>query len=353
MAARNDRETGVKGIGKWLVAMCLSCGALAAHASVRDWSRIPEDEAFSAIPQEATAAYRAGDFPRLEAELLEYVSRGARTASGLWVGGFYTDGIETALLDPRPQTAGQWDALERRTLDQTRQYPQSALARLLHAKVLIARAWSIRGRGYANTVPESAWKPFHDGLRRADEYLVQEKQVAGILPEYYVERIGIARGLGRSRSEIDALLEASDRVQPGYYPAYFSVLEYLLPKWHGDALQVEAFARAAVQRTRRTEGDSMYARIYWVASQSQYGSHLFYASDAQWALMRSGFEDVVKRYPDAWNYQNYAHFACEAGDDRTLERLLSQHVQEPILPDAWTGETDYEECGRRVGRLSL
>jgi hypothetical protein len=314
---------------------------------------VPEDEAFSAIPQEAAATYRTGDFTRLEKELMEYVNRQSRTASGLWVGGFYTDGIEAAMLDPRPQTAAQWDALEPRTLERTQQHPRSALARLLHAKVLIARAWAIRGPGYASTVPESAWEPFHEGLRRAEKYLVKEKQVAGTLPEYYVERIGIARGLGQSRSEIDALLEASDRVQPGYYPAYFSVLQYLLPKWHGDAEQVEAFARAAVERTRETEGDSMYARIYWVASQSQYGSSLFYTSAAQWALMRSGFEDVVKRYPDAWNYQNYAHFACEAGDDRTLEKLLSHHVQAPILPDAWIGEASYEECGRRVGRLAL
>ena len=69
--------------------------------------------------------------------------------------------------------------------------------------------------------------------------------------------------------------------------------------------------------------------------------------------MKAGFEDVVARYPDQWNYQNYAHFTCQAGDSKTLDALLSRHVHEPILAAAWSGSASYDACGRLVGRLTL
>jgi hypothetical protein len=284
--------------------------------------------------------------------MTQYVHDSTRTSSGLWVSGLYSSGVDAALLSPRPRTNEEWDALERRTLEWARQRPASALARLAHAEVLVSRAWQIRGGGYANTVPDDAWKPFHAGLRRADAYLQKERAIAATVPEYYLNRAQIARGLGKPRRDIDALLEECDSHFPAYYPLYFAVLEYLLPKWHGDAREIERFARAAVMRTQGSEGDSMYARIYWYASQSAYKNSLFFATNAQWELMKAGFEDVVARYPDQWNYQNYAHFACQAGDSKTLDTLLSRHVREPILAAAWSGQASYEACGRLVGRLT-
>jgi hypothetical protein len=69
--------------------------------------------------------------------------------------------------------------------------------------------------------------------------------------------------------------------------------------------------------------------------------------------MKTGFEDVVARYPDQWNYQNYAHFACQAGDSKTLDQLLSRHVRRPIIAEAWSGPVTFEECERLAGRLNL
>jgi hypothetical protein len=335
----------------WLVgAMCM--GAM-QNLQALDWSGMPELEARAGIQKMAEATYRSGDEAELDKRMAEFVRNSSRTSSGLWVSGLYYLGVESTVVRPRPQTDAAWDALERKTLAWTQRRPASAIARLVHAKVIVDRAWQIRGGGYASTVPGTAWKPFHDGLRRAEAYLKHEKAVAGTVPEYYLALMTIAKGLSKPRSDVDALLEECDRTHPAYYPVYFAVLDYLLPKWHGDAREIELFARAAVLRTQQKEGDSMYARIYWYAAQADFEDNLFWATNAQWELMKSGFDDVVARYPDQWNYQNYAHFACEAGDARTLTRLLSRHVHPPIFGEAWSGQVGFEDCERLAGRLSL
>jgi len=318
-----------------------------------EWSGMSELEARASIEKMAEETYRSGQLEELDKRMAQFVHDSTRTSSGLWVSGIYYSAVETAVERPRPQTDEAWDALERQTLAWAQRRPASAVARLVHAGVIVDRAWQVRGGGYASTVPDSAWAPFHEGLRRAEAYLQQEKAIAGTVPEYFLSLLTIAKGLGKPRSDIDALLEECDRAHPAYYPAYFAVLDYLLPKWHGDAREIELFARAAVLRTRQSEGDSMYARIYWYAAQADFEDSLFWASNAQWELMKDGFDDVVARYPDQWNYQNYAHFACEAGDTRTLAGLLSRHVSPPIFGAAWSGQVGFEDCERLAGRLSL
>lgn len=56
---------------------------------------------------------------------------------------------------------------------------------------------------------------------------------------------------------------------------YFNAVDFLLPKWHGSNEAIEAFARKSVKTTAEQDGQGMYARIYWYASQTNYGMRLF------------------------------------------------------------------------------
>lgn len=94
----------------------------------------------------------------------------------------------------------------------------------------------------------------------------------------------------------------------------------------------------------------MYARIYWAAAQDQFHENLFAQSSASWDRMRAGFDDVIARYPDQWNLQNYASFACEANDEETLKKLF-ERIREPSLDEAWRSHERYLACGRRVGKF--
>ena len=54
-------------------------------------------------------------------------------------------------------------------------------------------------------------------------------------------------------------------------------------------------------------------------------------------------DDLVARYPDQWNYNRYARFACRAGDRDTAQAVLAK-IAYP-LPGAWYDEPDrYARC---------
>lgn len=319
---------------------------VAALAGASEPATLPEPGAYVAVRRESSDLFLAKDYKALDARMAQYVAQNTRTGSGRWASGFFLEGILDGVGEPQDaydDSIAWWDRLEKRVRGWADERPDSALARLTLAQVMVSRAWHIRGSGYASTVPASAWKPFREQLMRAQRYLESESKVASRYPEYYSSKLFIAKALGSDRKAVDAIFEQGTSRFPGYYPLYFSMVDYLLPKWHGDAKQIEAFARDAVTRSRRTDGDGMYARIYWAAAQSQFEDALFRESSVHWKQMRSGFDDVIKRYPDQWNLQNYAHFACQAGDIETLRKLLPR-IERPLLDGAWDGAMSFAAC---------
>ena len=89
----------------------------------------------------------------------------------------------------------------------------------------------------------------------------------------------------------------------------------------------------------------MYARIYWFASQREFDNDLFRGSKAMWPKMKAGFDDVIRRYPDAWNLNHYAKFACLAGDRSKTREVLAKLPGEPIA-SAWEPASLLAECRR-------
>ncbi|MGO1071017.1 hypothetical protein [Lysobacter sp. CA199] len=288
-----------------------------------------------------------------EAAYRDYVEKSRRTPSGVWMSSIFFSGVSAGLLEnvPEEAKAHHWQWLEQQTLNWAREAPDSPLPRLLHADVLLDHAWNIRGNLYVAKTPKSVWKPFLATLEGGLKYLDHERAVASHAPEYYWLTLKLMRGSKHGGDPL-AVLEQSERAFPGHYPSYFAMFITLLPKWDGSVEHIEAFAESAAQRTRKTEGDSMYARIYWYAAQTYYRSNLFDATDVRWDRMKQGFEDVLKRYPDEWNLQNYARFACDAQDRDKLIELLSK-MKKPPIDEAWSNPQHFEKCSQMAGRLSL
>ena len=337
----------MKTLLQWMlfVMACLFGGAKGAELP----AGLPELEMREAIARQASQMYAAGDLRALAAQGDAYVADAARTSSGVWVSGIFAGGLEGAIANPKPSDSAGWDALERRIKDWAKQSPDSPLAHLMVAEVISRRAWSIRGGGYAHTVAPQAWAPFREHLGRARKYLVSKEKIASDHPQYYATLVTLDTALDVGDAQVRKDFDAGVRRYPNYYPLYFAMLNHLMPKWHGGPGEIETFAQAAVNATREVEGDGMYARIYWFAAQNGYRDTLFVASFARWDRMRAGFEDVIARYPDQWNLQNYAHFACEAGDAETVAKLMPR-LQAPI-PQAWEGRASFAECRRLAGQI--
>ncbi len=303
----------------------------------------PEMEIRQELPARARKLFAARDFAELDRVYDDYALHSERTPSGLWKSGMWLAALRAAAKSDEAYVAR--DELLQQWL---RERPQSALARLLRADLMVTRAWAIRGDGYAASVEERNWRPFFDWLGRAQDYLDAEKAIVAARPEYYEQAIDLLRA--RQKSPFAIFDEGLEKF-PAYYPMYFAMLQSLLPKWHGSAEQIEHFTSEAVARTQKTEGRGMYARMYWYVSQIEYKGELFLDTRANWERMRAGFDDVIARYPDQWNLQNYASFACEANDKETLKKLF-ERIREPSLDEAWYSRERYVACGRRVGKFS-
>lgn len=289
--------------------------------------------------------FAAENFRKLEEDAAEYRRTKARTSSGLWKLTLLHQGISDALIVRGNQVApdANFAELEKKTTAWMRQFPKSPDANIAHGLLLLKRGGAHRGGGYASQVRPESWAPFREYVAAARAHLERVKPEASVDPRWYEVMLSVARLQGWDRKDFERLLDEALGREPLFYQTYFVALEYLLPKWHGDVDAIESFAQAAVKRTSQHEGRGMYARIYWYASQTQFGNDLFSRSRAAWPRMRDGFEDVITRYPDAWNLNNYAKFACLAGDKRKALELLSRTQSEVVL-EAWSPPDLRERC---------
>lgn len=291
-------------------------------------------------------AFLKEDFSRLEDASRSYRSAKSRTPSGVWKLTVFHAGIieavDARVKSQEPEAA--FRELAGITTRWAQLHPNSPSAHIAHSWVLISVAWAYRGDGYASTVKPQAWEPFRKYIAMARANLEKHKSVAAVDPRWYQVMLTVAKAEGWSRNEFDRLLdEALDR-EPLFYETYFRALEYLLPQWHGGTRDIEDFARKAVEKTSKQEGQAMYARIYWFASQSEFGNRLFRDSKVAWPQMKSGFEDVISRYPDPWNLNNYARFACLASDKLKTRELFEQ-IKSAIVWEAWQPRSVLESCG--------
>jgi len=298
-------------------------------------ARAGELEDRQAIMDDALSLFLTEQFVEIDRVAEQYRADDARTGSGVWKLTRFYDGIENVTAGLRGHYGKALiEDVDRRYQRWFAQNPDSVIAQIAYAGLFIDRAWLFRGSGFARDVAPEAWAPFRANLATARRHLMDHKQTASIDPMWYVTMLIIATGEGWSQSEFQALLDEATAAHPYFYEIYFKALEYLLPKWHGDIAMIEEFANYAVERTQDEEGMGMYARIYWYASQTQYGGNLFVDTQVTWRKMAAGIDDVLERYPNQWNINNFARFACIAGDRERTLALIARIDDGPIL-EAW------------------
>ena len=246
-----------------------------------------------------------------------------------------------------------WDQLEGTAKRWIAAYPASVTAKIAYAAILENRAWLYRGGGYANTVSEEQFDAFHRQIEKAKKYDEATRDVAGVDPNWYLNYLATLRlRKGGKEDEFERTFDEATKAFPDYYPNYFEAVTYYLPKWHGDAYEVERFARRVMKSRDKRTGQMLYARIYWYASQNQFKNAIFLVSVAHWNDMRDGFKAIVADYPDQWNINNYAKFACLVGDEQTTREAFGLMKGDPI-ESAWASTEQYRSCEQLAGRNSL
>ena len=338
MQTRRGRTAGRPFLA--LAAVVIAMAGSAAQAKA--------EAATAPIETKASDDFWIGDFAALERKNAQLSESGGYTPEGRAKLDLFREEL-TSVFDhdarPREPYLRELDAL---TLQWTTQYPQSALAHILHARSLFAHGWSYRGNGMAHQVPPQAWKDFESYLRSAVKYLNDHGEVALRDSYAHVTLLDIVRGLGFSQKQRDVIVQDGLKRNPRDLNLYAVASLALLPKWGGDSGTLDKYIRQAAAQTRAEHGASLYASLYWEAAVHQYGHALFDGSQADWPTMKQGYEDILARSPDSVSQRNrYAYFACLAKDKMTLLEQLEK-IGTRLDTAEWgaNGERILERCQR-------
>ena len=333
------------------VRNALCCVAL-AHAALSG-AALAAKPATSPIEEASQEALWWGDFVALEKQNAFYKQANRFEPDGSAQLELFRSGMSSVFTNKVDNAEVYLEEMDRLTLQWAVEHPQSALAHILHAQSLVEHGWSYRGGGYAKDVPPESWKEFHAYLRRAVEYLNAHADVALTDSYAHHQLLQIGRGLGWTRAQTAAIAKDGLTRNPDDILLYFELLKGLLPKWGGNARQVDDFIKNTAEQTRAKYGNAMYARLYSAAAEEEFGQALFEDSYADWGKMKQAYEDMFARYPNSPDRLNrYAYMACLAKDKDTFLKLFKE-IGAGIQPKRWgpSGERSVESC-RRWARKS-
>lgn len=297
-------------------------------------------------------AYKASDFPTLDRLATKLRTEKSRTPSGLWYLTVFYANLNAEILEKNEKNSEvQWANIESKLNRWVAAYPQSATAPIALANAQEWHAWALRGHGFANTVTPKGWEDFAKQMAIASNTLEANKKISSDDPQWYVVMLKIALAQGWKKEQYWSLYEEALSKEPLYYQTYFQAAERLIPMWGGSVGEIRNFAADVVKRTASTEGQGMYARIYWAVS-SRAGEAEFFAEPHRsvvWSQMKTGFEDVIKKYPSDWNRNAYAKFACQVGDMDTFIAITRSFKGQP-MKDAWPDDY-FQKCKQYAALL--
>ena len=302
------------------------------------------------IQLESRDYFLAGDFQSLESIAKQYRATEERTESGLLKLPLFYDGI--ARSAPIEATdAEAW----RTALDQADRWiatmPKSPTPYIAKSHLLLKRAWAYRGTSYANDVAMWNMLRFKQEAKKARDLLIENKSIADSDPEFYGSMLSSLLATGDKEEDYEDYLDEALTKFPNFDALYFSAATFYDPRWCGSESELSHLALQAVGRTSESRGLEMYARIYWAAGQRKSGGYYFMEQPADWQKMRAGIQEIVSRYPDQWNINRLAFFAC-LKEDYELARELMDDIVEPIIDSAWYQDKNYLICKSRVAKGS-
>jgi hypothetical protein len=322
--------------------MRLSCLLVILMAVAACSSKGQDDlAARNSVQSQASTLFAKRDFKGLNVLAEQLRTSGDRTPAGfLKLRQFYRglsayDALEARNLADGPNEQA-WNSILAEANRWVRE-AHSPAAYVALANFYIDYAWDWRGNGAGNTVKQDHLPYYYAALHKAHEVLARNKAEASIDPEWYVKMAVLARGEDTAPTDIVTLYKEAMQKASNYDYVYQEIAVNLTPEWHGSWTALDKFANEATDSTRDKQGSALYARIY--RSLVECGCATMDATAASWPHMKAGFEDLVKQYPDQWNVNSFAFFACQAKDKATLKAqiLATRQLEMP----AWNGDVGY------------
>lgn len=288
---------------------------------------------------------RARDYAGLSALARTYRVTRARTPSGTWKLAIFHGSIRAALPLPEPQQHCTFAAVK--FLKRWRMAtPRSPAPYIATGTLLLDRAWCYRGTKLAADTPPSVWPAYRRNVRHALTLLSRHRRIASRDPEFYVVMEDIYRAQGREKDQARKLFERASKRHPYYYGIYAHAYYDAMPQWGGSLELMDEIGRYAVERTRRRDGISTYARYYLSASVE--GCECWKEA-IDWPRMRESMIDLGQRRPEPWLFANFARVSCEMKDAETA-RLWFEKLGDGPGSEVWSSsDANRQACRAFAG----
>lgn len=245
-------------------------------------------------------------------------------------------------------TDEDWKARRQKIEEWRNRRSDSVTAEVSMAMNTLQYGWYVRGTGGAHNISEERWKLFNERVETARQELEKLGAVAKRDPGWFDAMLLVALSQGWPRERFDALYETAARQHPSYIPIHFIGVAYHSERWHGSQQQMQEFIERATAHSRAQLGEMVYARLHWAMANAR----MFQGGQADWPRMKRGFERLIKDYPDPWNLNNYARFACLANDWPTVSQQLAA-IGDNVIINAWFRRLEfYTHCQTRANEAS-
>jgi hypothetical protein len=319
----------------FLIVACLTVSTVAFSG---------EQEERAKTQQAVAAMFADNNFAALEALAESYRSEKTRTPSGAWQLTEYYNGLTEVGLNFPEGDQESWTRAAASIDSWINAYPNSPTPYIVKGAAIMNDRWAYRGEGWAGEVEDASIGDTDEHAMFATTFLMDNIKVGSNDPHWYYLIGDALTSIVMPKDEyLEFVGEGLDRY-PDYDPLYFKLAGYLSPNRFGSLEELETFAQDAVKRTQASRGYELYARIYWATGFYRPGQYAFQSPIASWSKMVKGMEEVVERYPDQWNINNFAYFSCINRDLVATIGFL-QKVKEPVPATAWgDDEMNYQAC---------
>ena len=226
-----------------------------------------------------------------------------------------------------------WELARERIAAWQQAFPDSPVPRVAEAHRLIQKAWHVRGSGFADKVKPEAWPVFKELISKAGEVLDQSPRTC---PEWYEERLTVARALDATAAEQSKLFEEGWKAFPGYLPLLNAMTISQLPRWGGQPGDALKFARQ-MEKTMGAKGYALVMNEVWSYERESILEERGFDS----VLYRKGLIDLMDEHRGSLSLIHRILVIALSLKDEVLAKEAFRRAGEKYHPTYWTNSDDY------------
>ncbi|MGZ5553184.1 MAG: hypothetical protein ACXWHF_06055, partial [Chthoniobacterales bacterium] len=266
------------------------------------------------------------EFPTLEVLAEELRQSRERNVDGEWLLDDFFEAFHVTVNAPDARYAHAQEKIAKWRGVQS----GSNVLPLVEARFHIDSAAHAVGAVYTRSINRETRREYRTEMAAARQIL-ENNPAAKMYPEYFelMERVAVCQRW--RKDDFFRVFDEATRTFSDYEEFYRRAAEFLLPRWMGKKGEWEQFAQA--QRRSHGEGgvgDALYGQIVW--SMHHYYKNVFRETAISWENTASGFEYLMRQYPESKLLKNaYGNLAWRAGDRGRLRQALAEIGANPDM----------------------